>query len=101
DKLDACRKIIQEELDRLKSELVSAPELAKVKRQKAAEHVFNQQTVQEQANSLATSYISSGDARFDDRYVEGIQSVTAEQVQQIARLYFAPDRMNTVTIDPL
>ncbi len=101
DKLDDCRKIIHEEVDRLKSELVPENELAKVKRQKASEHVFSQQTVQEQANSVAMSFISSGDARFDDRYVEGIQSVTPEQVQEIARLYFVPHRTNTVTIDPL
>ena len=101
DKLDACDKIIREEIDRLKNELVPDSELVKVKRQKAAEHVFNQQTVQEQANSLALSLISTGDARFDDRYVEGIQSVTAEQVREMARLYLVPQRTNTVTIDPL
>lgn len=101
DKYDACRKIVQEEVERLRTELVPDAELAKVKRQKAAEHVFQQQTVQEQANSLATSWISAGDPQFDDRYVEGIQSVTAEQVREVAKLYFRSERLNTVVIDPL
>jgi zinc protease len=100
-KLGACRQIIQEEIERLKTEPISDSELAKVKRQKAAEHVFNQQTVTEQANSLATSLVATGDPRFDDRYVEGIQAVTAEQVREVARRYFVPNRVNEVTIDPL
>lgn len=98
---EACRKAIYEEIERLKTELVSEKELNKVKRQKAAEHVFQQQTVQEQCNSLAYSFISTGDPLFDDQYVAGIQGVTPEQVQAVARKYFLPERSNTVTIDPI
>ena len=44
-------KIIAEEIKRLKTELVSDKELKKVKRQKAAEHVFQQQTVRDNPGS--------------------------------------------------
>jgi len=98
---EACRKAIYEEIERLKTELVSEQELNKVKRQKAAEHVFQQQTVQEQCNSLAYSFISTGDPLFDDQYVTGIQGVTPEQIQAVARKYFLPQRTNTVVIDPI
>lgn len=98
---EACRKVIYEEIERLKTELVSEKELNKVKRQKAAEHVFQQQTVQEQCNSLAYSFISTGDPLFDDQYVAGIQGVTPEQIQAVARKYFLPHRTNTVVIDPI
>ncbi|MDA1052830.1 MAG: pitrilysin family protein [Planctomycetota bacterium] len=98
---EACRQAIYEEIERLKTELVSEKELNKVKRQKAAEHVFQQQTVQEQCNSLAYSFISTGDPLFDDQYVAGIQSVTPEQIQAVARKYFLPHRANTVVIDPI
>ncbi|MGE3779267.1 MAG: M16 family metallopeptidase, partial [Pirellulaceae bacterium] len=101
DKLDPCRSVVEEEVQRLQRELVPKAELDKVKRQKAAEHVFTQQQVQEQANSLAMSFISTGDPRFDDRYVEGIQAVTPEQIQRVARRYFLARRENTVIIDPL
>ena len=101
ENVDACRELINAEVARLKTELVTEKELAKVKRQKAAEHVFAQQTVQEQANSLAFSFISTGDPLFDDQYVAGIQRVTAEQVREVARKYFLPERTNTVVIDPI
>lgn len=95
------RKIIFEEIERLKNEPVSASELAKAKRQKSADHVFGQQSVENQAEMISESYRSTGDPLFDSRYVEGIQQVTAEQVQAVARKYFVPERLNTVTIDPL
>jgi len=97
----ACHEAIFEEIKRLQTDLVGEEELKKVKRQKAAEHVFGQQTVQEQANALAFSFISTGDPLFDDQYVAGIQAVTPEQVREAARKYFLPERLNTVVIDPV
>ena len=49
----------------------AADELAKVKRQKAAEHVFAQQTVQAQAMALGQSFLATGDPLFDEQYVAG------------------------------
>jgi zinc protease len=99
--LQTVADTILEEIERLQSEPVSAAELAKAKRQKSAEHVFGQQTVQNQAEMLASSYLSTGDALFDDRYVAGIQEVTPEQIQAVARKYFLPQRRNVLRIDPL
>ena len=98
---ERCKQIIFEEIERLKTTPVSEKELAKVKRQKAAEHVFSQTTVQAQAESLASSYRSTGDPLFDDQYVAGIQQVTAEEITEVARKYFHPERLNTVIIEPI
>jgi zinc protease len=99
--VEAVKKIIFEEIERLKTEQVSEKELAKAKRQKGAEHVFQQQTVENQAEALSESFRSTGNPLFDAQYVEEIQKVTAEQVSQVARKYFLPHRLNTVVIDPL
>jgi len=99
--VDTAKAIIFEEIERLKNEPVSEEELAKAKRQKAAEHVFSQQTVESQAEHLSESYRATGDPLFDSHYVERIQKVTAEQIVDVARNYFVPRRLNTVTIDPL
>ena len=45
-------------------------ELAKAKKQKAAELVIGRQTVQEQAESLGRGYCHGGDPLFDQHYVE-------------------------------
>ncbi len=99
--LETVRKIIFEEIERLKKEPVSGEELAKAKRQKAAEHVFQQEKVENQAEMLSESFRSTGDPLFDAHYVDRIQEVTAEQIVEVARKYFLPHRENTVTIEPL
>ncbi|MAT16161.1 MAG: hypothetical protein CMJ46_12935 [Planctomyces sp.] len=101
ENVERCREIIMEEIERLKMEPVTAAELAKVKQQKAAEHVFSQQTVQAKAESLARSYQSTGDPLFDEQYVKGIQTVTPQEIQAVARLYFIPRRLNTVRVVPM
>jgi zinc protease len=91
---------ILREVYRLRDALVDPAELAKAKKQKAAELVFDRQTVQQAADSLGRNTIAAADPNFDEHYVEGIQSVTAEQVRDVARRYFVPQRINRVIIAP-
>lgn len=91
---------IQKEVYRLRDELVAPEELAKAKKQKAAELVFARQNVSQMADSLGRNMLSTADPLFDKQYVEGIQRVTAEQVRDVARRYFVPQRLNRVIIAP-
>jgi zinc protease len=100
ENVEACKRIVFEEIERLRRDPPAAAELAKVKRQKAAEHVFGQQTVQSQAESLVRSLLSSGDPLFDEQYVKGIEGVTADEVAAVVARYFRPERLNTVVIEP-
>lgn len=95
----ASEEIVQE-VYRLKNELVGEKELAKAKKQKAAELVFGKQTVQNAAESLAWNYQGAANPLFDKTYVENIQKVTAEQVRDVARRYFVPGRLNRIVICP-
>jgi len=88
------------EVYRLGDELVGPEELAKAKKQKASELVFGRQTVEQMAESLGRGYLTAADPAFDKKYVEGIQRVTAEQVRDVARRYFLPERLNRVVIAP-
>jgi zinc protease len=83
---------------RLRDELVAPDELDKAKKQKAAELVFGAQTVEQAADSLGRNFLATGDPLFDKHYVEAIQQVTAEQVRDVARRYFVPERFNRVLI---
>ncbi len=93
-------EIILQEVQRLRDEPVAPKELARAKKQKAAELVFELQTVQDAAESLGRSFISTGDPLFDESYVERIQEVTAEQIRDVARRYLRPERLNRVLITP-
>lgn len=89
------------EVDRLREELVGPEELAKAKKQKVVELVLGRQTVAQAAEILGRNYIVANDPLFDKTYIEGIQRVTAEQVRDVARRYFVPDRLNRVVLAPL
>ena len=95
----ASREIVQE-VYRLRDELVDPAELAKAKKQKAAELVFQRQTVQQAADSLGRGFISAADPLFDQEYTKNIQRVTAEEIRDAARRYFVPERMNRVIVAP-
>lgn len=87
-------------VERLREELVTPEELAKAKKQKAAELVFGAQTVEQAADSLGRNFLATGDPLFDKHYVDAIQQVTAQQVQDVARRYLVPERLNRVIIAP-
>jgi zinc protease len=91
---------ILREVYRLKTELIRPEELAKAKKQKAAELVMGRQTVQEQAEGLGRGYVTARDPLFDEHYVDALQQVTAEQIRDVARRYFVPERLNRVIIAP-
>ncbi len=92
--------IIMEEIRRLSEELVPQAELDRVKRKKAADLIFDRETVASAADSIGRAFVATGDPRFDTAYTEAIQRVTAEQVREVARRYFVPQRLNRVSIYP-
>jgi zinc protease len=91
---------ILREVYRLREELVRPDELAKAKKQKVTELVLGRQTVQQAAESLARNLITAADPLFDKTYIEGVRKVTAQQVREVARRYFVPERLNRVVIVP-
>jgi len=100
EKRPACRKAIIDEVRKVRNELISPAELAKTKRQKAAEHVFSQQTAEAVAGTMASDFMSTGDPHFSDAYVANIQKVTVEQVREMARKYLDPEVFATIAVLP-
>ncbi|MEM5785920.1 MAG: pitrilysin family protein, partial [Syntrophobacteraceae bacterium] len=91
---------IEEEIAGFKSALVSGPELEKAKKTSIARQVFGRETVSAMASSLAYSYMVTGDPYYDDEYIQGIRSVTAEEIRAVAQRYLVPERMNVAVIKP-
>ncbi len=100
DKLDQATAAILEQVRLLHTELVTAEELDKAKRQKAAEHVFASQTADQVAGLLAQDFLATGDVEFSRAYVANIQKVTAEQIREVAARYLLPQRLATITVLP-
>ena len=98
--LDAAKDAILEELNRLKTELVSEEELKRAKVQKISDHVFGQQTVGDQADELAFNYLATFDPDFGRHYTDNIQKVTCEEIREVARKYFKPEKLCVTALLP-
>ena len=93
DKADAAEDAIVAELRKVVADGVTAEELTRAKRQKVADFVYSQQTVQSQAATLGSDYLATGDVEFSRQYTDRIQKVTVDQVRAAGRKYFDFDRM--------
>ncbi|MGC9195247.1 MAG: M16 family metallopeptidase [Syntrophobacteraceae bacterium] len=93
-------KGIENQIKCLKDSPISAAELEKAKKTAIAQHIFQMESAQSIASSLASAFFVTGNPYFDDDYVEGIRAVSAQQVQAAARKYLSLHRMNVALIKP-
>ncbi|MDM7322166.1 MAG: pitrilysin family protein [Gammaproteobacteria bacterium] len=92
---------LRQEVARLREEPVSAEELARVKAQVIAADVYGRDSLFYQAMRLgAYETVGLGYRRLNE-LVPGIEAVTAEQVQAVARKYLIDDRLTVGVLDPL
>ncbi|MEM7039982.1 MAG: pitrilysin family protein [Bacteroidota bacterium] len=76
------------ELDKIKEEGVTEKELQKVKNQKLMEFYKDIETINGKANNLGTYEVFFGDYRKLFRAPKLYESVTAEDIQRVAKTYF-------------
>ncbi len=99
-KADQAERAILEELKKIITDGVTDEQLQRAKRQKIADLVYSQQSVESIAAQLASDYLSTGDVGFSKDYTQRIQAVTGEQVQLAAEKYFTFDRMAITRMVP-
>ncbi len=75
------------ELERLKYELVSKDEINKAKLNLESDFIYEKETVQGQARKLGYFATSLDDYRYEEKYLQGIRSVTAEDIKRVANKY--------------
>ena len=93
-------KALEQELERLKSELVGERELEKAKNQLEADFVYGQDSIFNQAMLLARYEMAHGWRKIDD-YLPSIRKVSAEDIQRVAKRYFLSDNRTVGILIPL
>ena len=91
---------LQHELDRIKTEGVTAEELERAKRQWARDYILGRETVQQKALHLAHAVVIHDDVKTADGEFDLFQKVTLADVQRVARTYFTPQSRMLLTIMP-
>lgn len=92
--------LIIQELHRLASEPISAAELAKAKRRVLVERASELKTAAGKAASLGSSWLVARDLNFDQSYLNGVENVTAADIQRVLRTYLTPSNLTVVSLHP-
>jgi zinc protease len=88
------------EIEKIKTNGVDADRLARAKSQMKIARLKEMQTSQDVAASLALDYMTSGNTHFSDVYVQRIEQVTAQQVQDAAKKYLDQQKLLTTLLLP-
>jgi len=91
---------LKEEIYNLKSELVSADELQRVKAQVLASAVYERDSNFYQAMQLGMLETVGIGWKKVDEYVKKVNQITAEQVRDAARKYLLEDQLSIAYLDP-
>ncbi|HEV7781043.1 MAG TPA: pitrilysin family protein [Chitinophagaceae bacterium] len=94
-KMEEAEKAVEEELEKMKGQLVSETELQKVKNKTESMIAFEDMSVMSRANSLAY-YEILGDASWMNFELEKYGSVTTEDILQESRAIFRNTNCNTI-----
>jgi zinc protease len=93
-------KALIEELDRLRNEPISAAELQQAKNQFARDYIFSRESNKDKARTLGHAQVIHGDMATADGEFDIFQSLTAADVQRVAKTYFTPENRLVMTILP-
>jgi zinc protease len=91
---------LQAELDKVKTEGVTAGELDRAKRQWARDYILGRETVQQKALHLGHAVVIHNDIKTADGEFDLFQNVTLADVQRVAKTYFTPESRMLLTIMP-
>jgi len=94
-------KAFDEEIDRLKTQLVGKEELEGVKRRARAELVQQLRDNFAMCRQLASWKVITGDWRNLFRYLDKINAVTPEDIQRVAKATFTRNNRTVGAIEPL
>lgn len=91
---------LREQVARIANEGVSEAELTRVKTQWVASAVYKLDSVFNQARELGTSWVQGQPLDANERLIERLRAVTAEQVKAVAGKYFGDDQLTVAQLLP-
>ncbi|WP_341648872.1 pitrilysin family protein [Thauera humireducens] len=99
--MDELEAALRAELQRIRDEGVNEAELARVKTQAVASRVYKRDSLMGQAMEIGYLEAAGLSWRDEERLLEGLRSVTADEVWSVAQRYFGDDSLSVARLDPL
>jgi zinc protease len=91
---------LRAEVARVTRDGVTETELNRVKTQWVAAEVYKRDSVMNQARELGSNWIEGFPIDADERLIERLRAVTADQVQAVAAKYFGDDQLTVGILRP-
>ncbi|MCB1827960.1 MAG: insulinase family protein, partial [Coxiellaceae bacterium] len=99
-KTDEMRTALLAQITRLQNTPVSEDELSRTKAKVIANRIFANDSMEQQAMDIG-SLVSVGlPWQTNDQYIENIETITSQQIQQVAKKYLNADRLTVAVLDP-
>ena len=98
--VEPALKALQEQIEKIKSEPITADELAKAKQQLLKGQVAEAITVESKARLLGTYAMLMKDLPRVNKRAEEIEAVTIEDVKRVAQKYLTENRRTKVVVEP-
>jgi len=98
--MDSIKREIFEEVDRLKTEPISANELQKAKNQMEADFITGLQSNEGRASEVGSYQIDTDDYSNIYSYPDKIQAVTADDVMRVANKYLTENQRTVINLIP-
>jgi len=96
----ACEKAVYEELERVKNSAITEQELEKAKNIRLVEFYNQMRTISGRANTIGTYEVFFGDYNKLFDAAKNYAAVTKDDVQRVAKAYFAPNNRTVATLIP-
>ncbi len=98
--LEKVEAALRREIEKVRTEPVSDRELQRVKTGVVASAVYEQDSLFYQAMQIGVTETVGLGHKVLDEYVRRVQSITAEQVRQVADKYLHEDRLTIAVLEP-
>lgn len=98
--LHTIDQVIQQTIQDLQTQPITAEELNRAKTQLIANFILSHRGIDHQAGQLAYNQIVGGDYHYSDRYLAGIDLVTLSDIQRVATTYLDPAQRTVGYFEP-
>ena len=93
-------KTIQNEIDLLKTELIQPDEMERVSAKFVSGLVYSQDDIAGQTKMIGNLEINGLSYRLIDELPQHFETVTPQDIQRVANIYFVRDNLSTLYLSP-